>query len=323
MTPRESLVHALERRPPIPGSRVPHFELVYFLTMEAFGKVHPCHRNYEQWHQMSQHERQLHRIDQAQLYIDTAERFGHSAILLHPHQELSYTAFEEMRRTIELVRELSGDRFLLMLHGDATPAIPNGAGMEELSLRMLEEPESVEADIEAKLNMMLDLTEKLVPSGLDGQFLGSDYCFNTGPFLPLPWFDRFVTPYLKRLIDGYRSMGIYVIKHTDGNIMPIIDRLVDARPHALHSLDPQGGVDIAEVKRLYGDRICLCGNVNCGLMDTGTDEQVVESARYALKHGMPGGSYVFATSNCVYTGMRPERYELILDVWRREGIYPE
>jgi uroporphyrinogen decarboxylase len=37
---------------------------------------------------------------------------------------------------------------------------------------------------------------------------------------------------------------------------------------------------------------------------------------------MPGGGYIFSTSNCVYTGMRLARYELILDVWRREGIAP-
>lgn len=36
-------------------------------------------------------------------------------------------------------------------------------------------------------------------------------------------FDEFVTPYLKQLITGYREMGFYVIKHTDGNIMPILD----------------------------------------------------------------------------------------------------
>lgn len=34
-TPREKFIAALERRP-ITG-RVPHFELVFFLTMEAFG----------------------------------------------------------------------------------------------------------------------------------------------------------------------------------------------------------------------------------------------------------------------------------------------
>jgi uroporphyrinogen decarboxylase len=116
-------------------------------------------------------------------------------------------------------------------------------------------------------------------------------------------------------------MGFYVIKHTDGNIMPIVDQLVQTRPHALHSIDPQAGVDIAEVKRRYGGQVTLIGNVNCGLLDTGTEEQVVENARYALRHGMPGGGYIFSTSNCIYTGMRLKRYELMLDVWRREGNY--
>jgi uroporphyrinogen decarboxylase len=56
-------------------------------------------------------------------------------------------------------------------------------------------------------------------------------------------------------------------------------------------------------------------------MDTGTEEEARASAKYALKHGMPGGGYIFSTSNCIYTGMRLSRYEAILDVWRTEGNY--
>ena len=67
--------------------------------------------------------------------------------------------------------------------------------------------------------------------------------------------------------------------------------------------DPQGGGDIAEVKRRVGEQVCLVGNVNCGLLQTGTEAEVVEEVRYALKHGMPNGGYVFGTSNCVYTGL--------------------
>jgi uroporphyrinogen decarboxylase len=103
--------------------------------------------------------------------------------------------------------------------------------------------------------------------------------------------------------------------------MPILDDLIEGEPHALHSLDPQAGVDIKEVKRLVGKRVCLMGNVNCGLMQTGTPEQVVGSAEYALKHGMPGGGYIFSTSNCVFTGLPLERYLLILDVWKEKGWY--
>jgi uroporphyrinogen decarboxylase len=116
-------------------------------------------------------------------------------------------------------------------------------------------------------------------------------------------------------------MNLYAIKHTDGNIMPIIDQLIQCKPHALHSLDPQAKVDIAEVKKQYGKDVCLIGNVNCGLLDTGTDQDCIESIRYALTHGMPGGGYIFSTSNCIYTGMRLARYELMLDIWRKEGRY--
>jgi uroporphyrinogen decarboxylase len=134
-------------------------------------------------------------------------------------------------------------------------------------------------------------------------------------------FDEFVTPYLRQLVAAYRKMGFYVIKHTDGNIMPILDSLVSARPHALHSLDPQGGVDLARVKQLVGDRVCLIGNVNCALLQTGTDAEVVADVRRALRQGMPGGGYVFGTSNCIYTGMSTARYELMLNLWREEGVY--
>lgn len=316
MTPRERFIAALERRP-LTG-RAPHFELVFFLTMEAFGKVHPSHRNYHQWDQMEEKERQLHRHDMADLFIATAERFEHSAIFLHPNPGVE----EEVFRLIDLVREKSGDTYYLMLHGDATFGVPSGTRMQEFSYRLADDPGKMHAEASEMVDNALRRGERLKDhGGLDGFALCSDYCFNTGPFLGPALFSEFVTPYLARLTQGYRDMGFYVIKHTDGNIMPVLDQLAQTKPHALHSLDPQGGVDIAEVKRRVGKDLCLIGNVNCGLMDTGTDEEVVESARYALKHGMPGGGYIFSTSNCIYTGMSLARYELMLDVWRTEGNY--
>ncbi len=316
MTPRERFIAALERRP-ITG-RVPHFELVFFLTMEAFGKVHPSQRQYGQWDQMEEQERRLHRLDMAGLYVATARRYEHDAIFLHPNPG----GADETLRLAESVRQLSGDSYFLMLHGDATYSVPSGERMVDFAVQMAERPQELRDGAERMVDAALDDGRRLAEHGaVDGLALCSDYCFNTGPFMSPAQFGEFVAPYLTKLIAGYREMGLYTIKHTDGNIMPILDQLVAANPHALHSLDPQGGIDIAEVKRLCGDRLCLIGNVNCGLLDTGTDEQVVESARYALRHGMPGGGYVFSTSNCVYTGMRLERYELMLDVWRREGNY--
>ena len=298
--------------------RVPHFELVFFLTMEAFGKVHPSHRGYHQWVQMEEKERELHRRDMADVYIATAERFEHSAILLHPNPG----GVEETCRLVELIRERSGDRYFIMRHGDATFSLPSGDQMVDFSYRLADEPEKIHAEAAKMVDDAIRNAERYAKhGGLDGFALCADYCFNTGPFLSPALFGEFITPYLARLTQAYRALGFYVIKHTDGNILPILDQLVQTNPHALHSLDPQGGVDMAEVKRLVGQQVCLIGNVNCGLVDTGTDAQVVESTRYALRHGMPGGGYIFSTSNCIYTGMKLARYEMLLDVWRTEGNY--
>ena len=318
MSPRERFIAALEHRP-IPG-RVPHFELVFFLTMEAFGKVHPLHRSYHQWDQMSESERRLHRSEMADIYIMTAERYEHDAIFIHPNPN----TLEETFRLIDLIRARTGDRYFIMMHGDATYSIPSGEQMEEWCAWLYENLDEAKAEADRRVDEMLEKAERLRRhGGLDGFALCADYCFNTGPFLSPRMFKQVVAPYLKRLIAGQRELGFYVIKHTDGNIMPILDDLVEANPHALHSLDPQAGVDIAEVKRLVGDRVTLIGNVNCGLLNSGTDEEVIASVRYALQHGMPGGGYIFSTSNCIYTGMPLERYELMLEIWRQEGNYPE
>ena len=130
--------------------------------------------------------------------------------------------------------------------------------------------------------------------------------------------------HLKECIDTYRSLGYYTIKHTDGNINPILDQIVACGPDALHSIDPQGGMNLAEVRKKYGDKICTIGNVNCGLLQTGTDEEAAEDVRRCLREGMDGNyGFIFSTSNCVYTGMPLERYDLMQQIWEKEAIYAE
>ena len=320
MTPRDSFIHALELKAPIPGSRVPHFELVFYLTMEAFGRVHPLQRHYAQWQQMSDSERNLHRRDIADLYVHTAQTFDHAAIFFHPPH--GWSDDTDSFRTLDHIRELSGDTYFLLQHGDATWSIPGGEQMMAFVERIADDPAGLKSDADRNVDSALARAERFRSHGaLDGLALCADYCFNTGPFLSPAMFNEFVSPYLARLVAGYRELGFYVIKHTDGNILPILDSLLAARPHALHSLDPQAGIDIAHMKERCGRDLCLIGNVNCALLDTGTDEQVIAATRRALAHGMPGGGYIFSTSNCIYTGMSLRRYELMLDVWRQEGNY--
>lgn len=184
--------------------------LIYsvFLTMEALGRIHPIHRNYEQWYQMSESERRLHLVDMAETYIMTAEKYHHDAIFVHPNPDPIGeipTDFESTVAILKTIRELSGDKYFLMIHGDPTFPIPDGDTMMEFSAMMYDEPEKVHEEARKRTDFAKKLCDEVskYPGLVDGFCLCSVYCFNVNPYYSRSLFAEFVQPYLKEALDYY------------------------------------------------------------------------------------------------------------------------
>ena len=301
MTRKERAIAALERRQP--DDIVPTFELVYFLGPEKFGQ------DWMEWWNATGAERERGIHNNAELNVKIAEEYDYS--ILRGEAEL-----------IKLYREWGlKDKYLLCGEADGTMAIPNGTDMVDVAVALRERPAEMHERLRKWAESAKVAGKRAADEGAEAVTMCADYCFNVGPFLSPNMFREFITPYLTDIIASHHENGLFAIKHTDGNIMPILDQLVEAGPDALHSIDPQAGVDLAEVKRLVGDKVALCGNVNCGLLQTGTDEEVEQDVIRSLRDGMPGGGYIFSTSNCAFRGMALERYEMMMDLRKRYGRY--
>jgi len=248
--------------------------------------------------------------DYCRTLLQCAQEFGWSLI-----PSIHHLGLDDECRCMTYLREMSGDTYMLGAFVDGTYAIPNGQGMMDFVSRIADEPKAVLAEADRRVDEALGSLRARADAGAEIVCMCSDYCFNNGPFLSPAMFAKFVTPFLKRQVEGIHDMGLFACKHTDGQIMPILDQLVDTGTDALHSLDPMAGVDIAEVKRLVGDRVCLMGNVNCAAVQAGTLAEVEESARYCLQHGgAASGGYVYCTSNCIFLGVPIENYRHMLRV---------
>lgn len=302
MTPKQRAIAALELKQP--DDIVPTFELEFQLTEELLGK------SFVDLEGLEGRELEQGIKHNAELWVEIAERLDYSII-----------RSGDVRIIREWVKMGVGDTYLICGNADGTLGIPTGQDMMGLSYRLFFAADELKRELDVRAKEAIENGRAQIEAGAECITMCADYCFNDGPFLSPRMFAQFVTPYLQRIIEAFRSFGAYVIKHTDGNIMPILDQLVACRPHALHSLDPQAGVDIAEVKRLVGDKVCLAGGVNCGLIQTGTEEEVRNDAIYALTHGKPGGGYIFCTSNVAFKGMPLERYLMILELRREYGRY--
>lgn len=313
MTPKQAAIAAFELREPV--GLVPHFELQFQLAELLFGERH---LRDEQLDSATGAERERLIRDNASLYAREAERLDYCIIPINMGPG-RHDAFVE---TIRLVHEMIGHERLIAVMVDPTMSIPNGASMMDLVIALSDRGDEIKENIEKGVRADLERVKPLRDAGASVALMCADYCFNDGPFLSPTMFREFVTPFLAQAIAGLRELGFYTVKHTDGDIMPILDQLVECRPDAIHSLDPMAGVDLKRIKREIGGKVALCGNVNCALMQTGPMDAIRADSLRALKDGMPGGGFFFCSSNTPFVGMPLENYLAILDMRAQYGRYP-
>jgi uroporphyrinogen decarboxylase len=196
-------------------------------------------------------------------------------------------------------------------------------GMENLLMAIAADPELVSALVDLSVKINLEMAREVAARGVKIVYTGDDYASNLGPLMSPKHFRKLFYPGLCRVMGGYKALGLYVIKHTDGKLWPILDMIVDSGIDCLDPIDPQAGMDLAQVKAQYGHRIALKGNVDCGLLMTfGTPDEVIEATKAALRQGAPGGGFILSSSNSIHSAVKPENYQALLRTWQDYGQYP-
>ena len=136
-------------------------------------------------------------------------------------------------------------------------------GFEGLMIALVEEPDLVRSLVGLSVETNLAMAREVARYGADFVFTGDDYASADRPFMSPKVFREFFYPGLRQVIAGFHEAGLPVIKHTDGNIRPLLDMILDTGIDCLDPIDPIAGMDLCEMKQQYGGRIALKGNVDC------------------------------------------------------------
>jgi len=234
-----------------------------------------------------------------------------------PHAPGRYDSVEEA------VAEFKG-KMAIGVHLNDVFSIPRYlTGMENLLMAIAAEPDLVTALVALSVEVNLEMAREVAARGADFVWTGDDYAGNTGPFMSPDHFRTLFYPGLKRVAAGFKELGLPFIKHCDGNLRPIIDMMIDSGISCLDPIDPQGGMDLAQVKARFGDRVALKGNVDCTqVLVYGTIDEVAEATKEALRQGAPGGGYILSSSNSIHSSVRPENYAAMLETLKAYGRYP-
>jgi uroporphyrinogen decarboxylase len=223
----------------------------------------------------------------------------------------------------ELVARFKGKRAIFFRHRAAFMWSVFLNGFENLLQNFLLQPEFVHRLMDTVLNVTTRIARNAVRAGADAIVIADDYAGNDSPLFSKAVFKEFVLPRLQRMVNVIHEEGAKVIKHSDGNLWPILDMIVDTGIDGLNPMEPIAGMDIGEIKEKYGKRLCLIGNVDCAYILSQAPIQEVEAAvKECIRKASPGGGHIISSSNAIHSSVKPQNYRAMVEAARKYGKYP-
>jgi uroporphyrinogen decarboxylase len=223
----------------------------------------------------------------------------------------------------ELVSRYKGKRAIMFHHRAAFMWSAGLMGLDNILMNFIAEPELVELVMDKVLRCSMQIARRAIRAGAEIVGLGDDYAGNNGPMMSPRLFRQFILPRLKQMIDVIHEEGAFCIKHTDGNIYPLLDMIVSAKPDGLNPIEPVASMQLKRVKELVGDKVCILGNIDCAhLLPEGTPEEVRAAVRQAIADAAPGGGYILTSSNSIHSGCAPQNVIAMVRAGHEFGQYP-
>jgi len=195
-------------------------------------------------------------------------------------------------------------------------------GMQKLLYFYVEDPAFVKDLARICTDYILEAIDRAIGLGADAIAVVSDLAHNYSTMMSPAHYEEYLYPYHKEITDFVHKRGLKVIKHSDGKLWRIMDRMADAGFDGMHPIQPQC-MDIAEAKARYGKTFCLLGNIDCEqLLPFGTEDEVDEAVKKTIAAAAPGGGYIISSSNTIHPGCKGENYVALVRAARKYGMYP-
>lgn len=153
-----------------------------------------------------------------------------------------------------------------------------------------------------------ELGKKCVEEGAHMVIIGDDLAYNQGTFLSPDSLRELIFPFLAKEVEAIKTgSGIPVFLHSDGDLNGVIGDIIDCGFDGIHPLQPSAGMNIEIIKKQYGDKLCLWGNIDLDqLLPFGTEEEVKETVKGTIEVAGDGGGYILSSSN-ILTGNIPPK----------------
>jgi uroporphyrinogen decarboxylase len=240
-----------------------------------------------------------------------------------PPDPLAEGRLDEISTAVAMNAEL-GENAVAVLGGVNGPLTVTWflIGYENLCMSLYDDPGFLEDLVEIAVDFDVKAINRMAKAGVDAMILADDYGASAQGLLKPQQFKAIYKPGLKKIIDCIKANNLPVFLHCCGRVYDYLDDLVEIGIEAYHPVQRTAGMDLATVKKKYGDRICLVGNIDSSrTLPFGTPEQIEAETLEALRIAAPGYGYILGSDHSLHDGIPVENIRLMFEVARKHGVY--
>lgn len=191
-------------------------------------------------------------------------------------------------------------------------------GIENFCLALRDNLPFVETVLDRYFDWTTAVAERVCQMDFDAFVTTDDMAFKSSTFFSPQIFQDLLIPRYRRVAE---KITIPWLVHSDGNLTPFVDYLIGLGITGLHP-NEKGAMDIRAMKRDYGDRLCLLGNVDLNLLGMGPPEDVEREVFELIRDIGPGGGYIVSSGNSLASYCLPENVVALSQAVQKHGRYP-
>ena len=195
------------------------------------------------------------------------------------------------------------------------------AGTETVLFAMADNPEWARDMFDTFLDMCIALYTKIWDAGyrFDAISWPDDMGYKGRTFFSPEMYRELLKPVHKRAVDWAHERGVYAHIHSCGNIMELVDDLVEIGIDALNPIEVKAGMDPIYLKEKYGDRLVLHGGINAALWHD--RDAIIEEINRIVPVLKQGGGYIFSSDHSIPNSVSAETFCAIVEEVKRVGAY--
>jgi uroporphyrinogen decarboxylase len=195
-------------------------------------------------------------------------------------------------------------------------------GFERFIVAVRKERDFVRRLIKFYEDLFCELLEAMADAGIPAAVYTDDLAYRSGPMLNPRLLDELFGDSYRRITETAHTLGMKILMHSCGNTYELLNWFADCGFDAVHPLEPTAGMELARVKEMVGDRMCIIGNIDVShILVDGTREEVFEAVRQAILDAGPGGGYILGPDHSHAT-VSAQRLRWMVEAVETYGYYP-